>query len=416
MNNVTFVVNSPFRLNLYKKIASLYKRKDPSIVVYFIVFDSASYINLLLFKLSPLLHDIKVIAVKKKLEGSSISQGELDLEKTSDFLTGSFNLTELVELSTNLSLILKNLSPQVDLIYGGNGYHCSDIVIKSLRRELGFKTIFSELSNIDDRIFLDVNGSNAGSFYFKNFDFCNTTFESNVCNKEFTRWVDGYKKRKLNNHVVKQSKKLSPLKKKVKSFAILIDSLFFPYSLVWKNRFTVKGKVQNIECINCNVPENKKIAFLPLQLVGDTQLLLNSDYTNIDAILFFKNLSDKKGLKLYVKFHPSESNQELVDDVQRMSKTLDFIITNDNTFSLINKAECVYVNNSTVALEALLFDKNVTVIGKSFYSFLRSFDDVNNYLNGYLIPGDFFSGNGLCFDTLDKINELIDNSELCDEV
>lgn len=416
MNNITFVVNSPFRLNLYKKLASLYKRKDPSILICFIVFDSASYINLLFLKLSPLLHDITIITVRNKIAGSNVSIGELNLEKTSDFLTGYFDLTELEELSKNLSSILKSLSPKVELIYGGNGYHCTDIVIKSLRKELGFKTMFSELSNIDDRIFFDVDGSNAGSFYFKKFDYCNTTFKSNVSNKEFTKWVDEYKKRKLNSHVVKQSKKLSPLKEKIKSLAVLIDSVLFPYSLVWKNRLTIKGEAQNIGSVNGEDLANKKIAFLPLQLVGDTQLLLNSSYTNIDAILLFKNISDKNGLELYVKFHPSESNKELINEVQKMSKTLNFIITKDNTFSLIDKSECVYVNNSTVALEALLFDKNVNVIGKSFYSFLRGFDDINNYLNGYLIPGDFFSGNGLCLETLDKINELIDSCELGDEV
>ena len=68
----------------------------------------------------------------------------------------------------------------------------------------------------------------------------------------------------------------------------------------------------------------------------------------------------------------------------------DIIVTNSNTFELIQNARIVITINSTVGLEALILNKYVIFLGDTFY---KNFDQerLKKYLLKYLINIEYFS-------------------------
>jgi len=90
----------------------------------------------------------------------------------------------------------------------------------------------------------------------------------------------------------------------------------------------------------------------------------------------------------------------LKDNVSRQK--LNFVLTDENTFNLILDAEEVVTINSSVGLEALILDKKVTFLGKSFYSEL-TLELLRNYILSYLVNIDYFSDDDIDINELDKV-------------
>lgn len=83
-------------------------------------------------------------------------------------------------------------------------------------------------------------------------------------------------------------------------------------------------------------------------------------------------------------------------------------IVSNNTIALIKHAKRIYTVNSTVGLEALIFEKELTVLGRAIYS---SFDKnrLRLYIHRYLMDLNYFGDNILTerhFDKLTKLSEL----------
>ncbi|MGC8401430.1 hypothetical protein ACP3P6_15660 [Enterobacter mori] len=83
-------------------------------------------------------------------------------------------------------------------------------------------------------------------------------------------------------------------------------------------------------------------------------------------------------------------------------------IVSNNTIALIKNAKRIYTVNSTVGLEALIFEKELTVLGRAIYS---NFDKtrLRLYIHRYLMDLNYFGENTLTeihFDKLSKLSEL----------
>ncbi|MFX6461669.1 hypothetical protein ABTG33_19100, partial [Acinetobacter baumannii] len=83
-------------------------------------------------------------------------------------------------------------------------------------------------------------------------------------------------------------------------------------------------------------------------------------------------VAKQKKMALVVKPHPAELDQRVIDEVSALREKLGFVMTNENTFKLINGAALVVTINSTVGLEAKLMKKDVVFLGETMYS---SFDN-----------------------------------------
>lgn len=130
----------------------------------------------------------------------------------------------------------------------------------------------------------------------------------------------------------------------------------------------------------------KKYIFIPLQVNSDTQILVHSEYQNMQNFItqveesFYALDSD---LQLVFKVHPMEKKDRYHFDLRS-------IISENSTEELIKKSDLIVTINSTVGFEALQHHKRVMVIGEAFYkinelvicSSLQSFkDDLQYYLD-----------------------------------
>lgn len=110
--------------------------------------------------------------------------------------------------------------------------------------------------------------------------------------------------------------------------------------------------------------------FLPLQVFNDTQLLFFSDWVkNIPHLIeVAKNISQHlpQGWRILIKEHPScfsrYDKKFITNDKVQLANGYD-------SHTLIEKAQAVLTINSSVGLEAMLFQKPVITLGKSFYTF-----------------------------------------------
>lgn len=107
---------------------------------------------------------------------------------------------------------------------------------------------------------------------------------------------------------------------------------------------------------------------LPLQVSKDSNLLLFSNgHDNLSALTFARDRARAKGLALVLKPHPAETNVRLLDDIARICREQDIVLTSANVTRLLMDCDDVVTINSTVGLEAKLMGKPVTVLGQSLY-------------------------------------------------
>ena len=136
--------------------------------------------------------------------------------------------------------------------------------------------------------------------------------------------------------------------------------------------------------------ENKRYIFFPLQVMNDSQLVLNSNIGLIDGLLYCIKKAQYENLDLIIKLHPAENNILVLKRILELRKQYKFKIVKDNTFLVIKNASKVITINSTVALEAMILNKEVEILGRSYYKYFDK-QRIKNYIMGYLVNIDFFS-------------------------
>ena len=91
-------------------------------------------------------------------------------------------------------------------------------------------------------------------------------------------------------------------------------------------------------------------------------------------------------------------------DIEKLKDEHSFILTKENTVSLIKNSELVITINSTVGLETLALNKSLLVLGRALYA---GFDQekLKKYIHHYLVDEiDFFDG---CKIQPSKVDELL---------
>ncbi len=120
---------------------------------------------------------------------------------------------------------------------------------------------------------------------------------------------------------------------------------------------------------------SRPYVFLPLQVVGDSQLIQHSPLVGQDMPRFVRLVADALALvapaqRLVVKLHPAERVHHLSD--YRRLAAADARITwvrDIPATRLAAGASAVVTVNSTVGFEALALDRPVVTLGRNFYCF-----------------------------------------------
>ncbi|AGK46037.1 capsule polysaccharide biosynthesis family protein [Burkholderia thailandensis MSMB121] len=252
----------------------------------------------------------------------------------------------------------------------------------------GVPTKFVEISNLPDKLFVDLLGVNALSSISRNpavIDGLPMPTED-----EHRRWLARYEQYKARP--LPQSR-TSWMRKAVSAvnYALKLATLGVASKRLNMVRAT-NGASAPTQAKALTVKELTALryVFLPLQVSGDTQIKLHSDVDNLKAIhLAFEHAANESA-DLIVKLHPAECDTAVIDEVVRMQRVYHFDLVTSPTTDLIKHAHSVVTINSTVGLEALLYGKPVMSLGRCFY---KEFDRARllKYIHAFLIDGiDYF--------------------------
>ena len=287
-----------------------------------------------------------------------------------------------------------------------NGCHTAARSFSDYFKAKGARLLVCEISNLPGKMIFDPRGVNAQSILFENVEVLNG-FSISLTQEQHEAWLKDYEAYK--QLPIPQSK----LKYK-HSFFTLIDSILYPLGFGLKEEsgnllHKVKLFIKKIEGSRGNLQVGKEVDlgvdyyFFPTQVSTDTQILINSDVDNFEAISNVIEEAKKVNSKVYVKVHPAELDNKIINKYQEMEKRGDIIICKNNTVSLIKNSKKVFTINSTVGLESLIYGKDVCVFGRAIYSKINNDFLLRSFLHGYLVDLDYYNDSAINRDVFDKL-------------
>lgn len=300
-------------------------------------------------------------------------------EKSLSVLNKYHTLSEAVKIGSCVYEVTEKIDPNEIWIWNG-----STTIEKSLKYYADrnkIKKLCFEISNIENRVFVDREGISGDSLLYKYPEILDK-FEINL--EKFYKWREKYLKSK--NSVPKKLKSQIP-------FYAIIDNIGYLLGLLKEDRrkklklifSRLKNKVIKL---SVNKPDySKKYILVPLQVSNDSQVKIYSKYRNEDLIKKAIAIA-KDDEYIYIKPHPMEDNLEEIETIKSLLNNR-VILVNDNIFNLLKNAQKVVVNNSTVGIEALILEKEIIILGNAYYKnfdFKRTVSFIQNYLSNIKYP------------------------------
>jgi capsular polysaccharide export protein len=253
--------------------------------------------------------------------------------------------------------------------------------MQNIAQHFNIPTLFFENPNIPGKTIIDPKGVNAKSSLYGNIQILN---DYNVDSEEYEKFISEYANTKQTIAVNKKNF-IS-----IDNPYIVLDYLGFTFFNLPKNqdfslsdRIIRKFRYGSLRVDYDKISFRDEYIFYPLQVSSDSQLLLNSDVSIMDALKCAYNESQKRGLKLIVKPHPKERDTEVIRKIMVLRKQMKFLLTNLPTMDLVRHCELLITINSTVGLEAMIMGKSVIFLGRTLYKDLSP-DLIPRYICGYL--------------------------------
>ncbi|MEI8390612.1 MAG: hypothetical protein WCG23_12115 [bacterium] len=328
-------------------------------------------------------------------------------------LMGLINLKNAKKLYSSIVFTLETLNDKhnYNLFMTWNGHNIIGQSFETFAKQHNIKMLYLEIANIDGKIFADPQGVNALSSLFANPEILE---EFEVDEAKFEEWRENYLKNKLKSHIVRQAiiKKVD-LKDLIFNYILGLFKKFilgvpnFPkISMIHFFKKRLKNKAQQKYGYDDLNIEKENYIFYPMQVSSDTQLMINSDIDNAQAIEIASAKAREKGIKLLVKPHPAETNKVFIKKIFDLKEKYGFYFVKHNTFQLISNSDEVITINSTVGLEAKILDKPVTFLGRSFFAKMNN-NMLKKYIMGYLIDADYFNNEPIRKESAVKIIERV---------
>lgn len=382
MNSVAVVIDSIERYYFYRRLVANVKED----------FDFHFYTS------EPMVHVLMVMSgyksrllrrVRNDSHRDIDELSRLDVEQCIEVLNGNISVEQAVADCRSIFLQLMSHFETDGVVacvlWNGQQLLCRTAAAVSIER--GISTRYLELSNLPNKIFADFEGVNANSSLAKRPDTLDSlALPSTAFHEKWLQYYEVCKARPLPQSRTKWTRKV---------LSAVNLGLKFPTGSVVRQRlgaYRVKnsGTFKGALALSREQIAEKRYAFLALQVSGDTQLKLHSNVDNIQAIHAASQVAKERGIELLVKIHPAEVDEKQIEAVFALSREMSFTVISANTTDLIKHAQVVVTINSTVGLEAMLYEKEVRVLGRCLY---RDFDRgrLLKYVHSFLIDGvDYF--------------------------
>jgi len=342
----------------------------------------------------------------KRASTYSVDFSAVNLKNTSGYLSGRLSYSDSCVLYASVhSFITENVQCG-DLFMMWNGSCTIGACVKGMKAEIGYSTLFSEISNLPGKLVVDPAGVNAQSSIYENERLICGAYSVTVSAEEYNRWYLTYKafKREIPPQAVKQ-RHISPW--------VLLDFLGFIGACPCDDSrgvisFIARKLHVNVRRVKVGgtyiSPDilRKRYYFAPLQVSDDSQLLVNSEYDNFDLIDCALEQARETQRMVYVKIHPAETSRKFIEKLKERYEREPLVkYVEGSSFELLEFADKVFVINSTMGLEALLLKKDVVILGRAFYESF-DFDKLKKYIFGYLFDIDYFSNDPVSVELVKK--------------
>ena len=326
--------------------------------------------------------------------------------------------------SETLEILRRDLSDiQAGIFYGGilkcveqvtqslrlcggliwNGGRLADQAIADYCRQHGLNCLFFEIGNIPNKMICDPWGVNARSLLArKGFR------EEYRPAPSFSSWKNSYIATKLQQQSVPQASNVG----QINPFYLLDVFGFLFMGAPRNSNRSVNAMLKNVLLTRsmtlptkASVPDIR-FCFLPLQVTNDTQLFLNSKVDNRGALEYAMLRCKEEQAMLVVKPHPAETSPQFLVWLKQYAQENGIFLSRANTMALISKSHQVITINSTAGLEALLYGKEVEVLGNAVYKGFGEVD-LDKYVNRYLLSIDYFSRQKIPAEAIDEIESRL---------
>lgn len=290
---------------------------------------------------------------------------------------------------------------KVDKFILWNGSMLQGFTASIVADSFKLKKLFFEVGNFPNKIFVDEKGVNAkSSLMDRDLTVCENYDEEKILN-----FLEEHKRSKETVHIVPQAVK----KRNFNTHLVfdLIYNIFSKYPIVESDKSTfskIKNKIfsKKFEFNYDNIDyKNESYILFPLQVSIDSQILRNSDIGLKEAIEIALDEAKKENLKLLIKPHPAEQNEDIIKYIESIKKDNEnVLLVNENTYLLIKHSQKVITINSTVGIESLMYYKPTIILGRAFYKKYCSRIFVNKndtqvflyqYLFNILNNGNYFN-------------------------
>ncbi len=298
------------------------------------------------------------------------------LQKSLSVLNNYHTFDEAVQIANDIWAQLKEL--KIDMMWIWNGTTTIERALGEYAKSKGIRTRYFEISNIENRIFIDPCGISGESILLKKPEILDGYVYDETA---FLDWQASYREKKKERG--------GKLKSKIPGYVFTDFAGYLIYDLIREDRRNplklVQQRVSNnfVHLPFDEVDMAKKYILLPLQVGNDSQIKLYSNYSNEAVIREALTIARKEHAALYIKPHPREEDAKEIETIKHFLKEQDVFLVNGDLFELIENAHKVVINNSTVGLEAKIFDKEVAVFGDAYYKYFDK-ERVRKYIMGYL--------------------------------
>ena len=262
------------------------------------------------------------------------------------------------------------------------------------------KKLFIGYGNLPAKTFFDPKGTDKESSIFLDPQILD---RYEVEGDDYENWKKLYIDKKLQNLPIGQARKVTT-KLKLQRF-LQVLSCYFERAFGFISDYSYRFGKNNFTSVDVEYSDNipSDYIFFPMQVSTDAQIILNYEKQSvIVGLIEAIQLAKKAGKKLVVKPHPAEINHVAIEAMNDLRNKHSFILTNQNTFKLIQNSAEVITINSTVGLEARIAEKKVTFLGDSIYKKMTD-QQMKNYIMKYLIEIEYFSQEKIDEGTLNKV-------------
>ncbi|NRB56854.1 MAG: hypothetical protein HRU39_12885 [Salinicola sp.] len=319
-------------------------------------------------------------------------RGRTCRENNFSILTGRLTHAQADRVYSGFADFIEREQPrrQWDLYILPSGRLASQSALADHARANDIDVLYTGYGNIGNKTFADPQGTDMQSYLYEHVEVLD---DYPVDLEAFRRWKREYTAARMKRHVIGQARKLdfkTVFQKFVQVVGCRLEAIL-GYAGENAYGFDELRKLRKAdEVVLDEMDWATPYLFFPMQVSTDAQIILNYRKNSvIDGLKDAIAMAREKGLRLVIKPHPAEINQAIPSILAGLRAEHDFLIVNENTFQLLDRAAEVVTINSTVGLEAKLLDKKVTFLGNTFYAHFSE-RRLAAYIDHYLVNEDYF--------------------------